>query len=89
MIKKIIPVEFEFKIPHYLNKDEVVGKKIRIKQHLIMDTILHRSTTAIIEELIYGNNETELFAIRVRYANGVTRNENPKEFKLKLISILQ
>lgn len=89
MNSKIIPVEFEFKIPHYFEQDSLVGKKIRIKQHLIMDTILHRSTTAIIEELIYGNNETELFAIRVRYANGVIQNEDPETFELRLISILQ
>lgn len=85
---KYIPIETELKLPHYLEQDKWVGKKVRIRKHLFKDTILRRSTTAIIKEIIF-NPDGTCFAINVEYADGTVWNECIEEFKLKLVSLIQ
>ncbi|MDP2217205.1 MAG: hypothetical protein Q8J68_07970 [Methanolobus sp.] len=85
---KYIPIETELKLPHYLEQDKWIGKKVRIKKHFIKDTILRRSTTAIIRKIIF-NRDGTWFAIKVQYADGTEWNESPEEFKLKVVSLIQ
>lgn len=85
---KYIPIETELELPHYLEQDKWVGKKVRIRKHLFKDIILGRSTTAIIKETIFSPDGT-LFAIKVEYADGTVWNESIEEFELKVVSLIQ
>lgn len=87
-MEKHIPVEITLELPHYLEHYKWIGKIFRVKKHLITDTILRRSTTAIIKEIIFTQNGT-WFAIKVQYADGTVWNEDPQEFLLKIISLIE
>lgn len=85
---KYIPTELELKLPHYFEQDKWLGKKFKVKKHLITDTILRKNTTAVIRELIFAHDES-LFAFKVQYEDGTMWNEDPHHFFSKIVSLIE
>lgn len=81
MTTKYIPVEKE--ITSY---NIGVGDRFRVLKPTFFGVILRRKTTVEVKEII--NSKETVFAYRVVYKDGTVRNEDPEEFKFRIISKL-